>query len=126
VQRQNPNKKIQKSNPKRCYLKLDNFSKGQITREKQGRLTLLLTAAGRATTTPTDYEVSTVDNGPIAKSAGSIAFLFSPCYLLLEKLPKSLIPHDNCPFFRNYPPVFVGICPCFRDFVLSMTKLLRG
>jgi hypothetical protein len=52
-------------------------------------------------------------HGPIAKSAAVIASLFSPCYLLLEKLSKSLIPHGNCPFFRNCLPVFVGICPCF-------------
>jgi hypothetical protein len=31
-----------------------------------------------------------VDNSPIAKSAALIASLFSPCYLLLEKLSKSL------------------------------------
>ena len=36
-----------------------------------------------------------------------VASLFSPCYLFLKKLPKSLILHGNCPSLRNSLPVFL-------------------
>jgi hypothetical protein len=35
------------------------------------------------------------------------------CYLLLEKLSKSLIPLSDCPFVLNRLPVFLGKSPCF-------------
>ena len=60
--------------------------------------------AGAAGAPPTDPRGSTVDNSPVAKSAAVIASLFSPCYLLLEKLSKSLIPSwfssANMPRFK--------------------------
>src|ERR1019366_7831825 len=37
----------------------------------------------------------------------------SVCYLLLEKLSKSLIPLSDCPFVLNRLPVFLGKYPCF-------------
>ena len=39
--------------------------------------------------------------GRICYFACVLRSLFSPCYLLLKKLSKSLILHSNCPFFRN-------------------------
>ncbi|MGD0333230.1 MAG: hypothetical protein ABSA90_08220, partial [Xanthobacteraceae bacterium] len=36
-----------------------------------------------------------------------VASLFSPCYLFLKKLPKSLILHGNCPSLRDSLPVFL-------------------
>ena len=36
---------------------------------------------------------------------------FLPCYLLLEKLSKSLISHGNCPFLRNNLPVLLENVP---------------
>ncbi len=41
--------------------------------------------------------------------------LFPPCYLLLEKSSKSLIPLSDCPFVLNRLPVFLGKSPCFRE-----------
>ena len=41
--------------------------------------------------------------------------LFSLCYLLLEKLSKSLIPLSDCPFVLNRLPVFLGKSPCFPE-----------
>src|ERR1700730_13900220 len=43
-----------------------------------------------------------------------VTSLFSLCYLLLEKLSKSLIPLSDCPFVLNRLPVFLGKSPCFR------------
>jgi hypothetical protein len=40
--------------------------------------------------------------------------LFPHCYLLLEKLSKSLIPLGDCPFVLNRLPVFLGKSPCFQ------------
>jgi hypothetical protein len=40
---------------------------------------------------------------PVSKESFS---LFSLCYLLLEKLSKSLIPLGDCPFVLNRLPVF--------------------
>ena len=40
--------------------------------------------------------------------------LFSLCYLLLEKLSKSLITLSDCPFVLNRLPVILGKSPCFR------------
>ena len=37
--------------------------------------------------------------------------LFSLCYLLLEKLPKPLIPLSDCPFVLNRLPVFLENLP---------------
>ena len=48
---------------------------------------------------------------PVSKEFPS---LFSLCYLLLEKLSKSLIPLRDCPFVLNRLPVFLGKSPCFR------------
>ena len=49
-------------------------------------------------------------NGTLTRSEGlcsqKVASLFSPCDSLLEKSPKSLIPHSNYPFLRNTLPVF--------------------
>ena len=39
--------------------------------------------------------------------------LFSPCYLLLEKLSKSLILFSDLLFLINRLPVFLGFPPCF-------------
>src|ERR1700680_1546402 len=44
-----------------------------------------------------------------------VVSLFSLCYLLLEKLSKSLIPLSDCPFVLNRLPVFLGKSPCFRE-----------
>jgi len=40
--------------------------------------------------------------------------LFPLCYLLLEKLSKSLIPLGDCPFMLNRLPVLLGKSPCFQ------------
>jgi hypothetical protein len=37
--------------------------------------------------------------------------VFSPCYLLLKKSSKSIIPHGNCPFLRNSLPVLLANIP---------------
>ena len=49
--------------------------------------------------------------GPLCATGST---LFSLCYLLLEKLSKSLIPLSDCPFVLNRLPVFLGKSPCFR------------
>jgi hypothetical protein len=40
-----------------------------------------------------------------------VVSLFSLCYLLLEELSKSLIPHGDCPFVLNHLPVFPANLP---------------
>src|SRR6202166_5278439 len=52
--------------------------------------------------------------------------LFSLCYLLLEKLSKSLIPLSDCPFVLNRLPVFLGKSPCFRKKQNSVLRDLRS
>jgi hypothetical protein len=49
------------------------------------------------------------------KSHLPVFSLFSLCYLLLEKLSKSLIPLSDCPFVLNRLPVFLGKYPCFPE-----------
>jgi hypothetical protein len=43
-----------------------------------------------------------------------VVSLFSLCYLLLEKLSKSLIPLSDCPFVLNRLPVFLENLPVSR------------
>jgi hypothetical protein len=54
----------------------------------------------------------TREEGPCLQKVVS---LFSPCYLLLEKLSKSLILHGNCPFLRNTLPVLLENVPVSKS-----------
>ena len=57
----------------------------------------------------------------------SVVSLFSLCYLVLQKLSKSLIPLSDCPFALNRLPVFLGKSPCFRGKNRGWRELLdRG
>jgi hypothetical protein len=50
----------------------------------------------------------TASEGPCLQK---VASLFSLCYLVLEKLSKSLILHGNCLYLRNSLPVLLENVP---------------